>query len=342
VTYRDLDAAIDAVEDGKRSGDVAVGFGGFAINAARAAVRDLPAGTVRVVTLVPWAEYPAVSRALPEGVVLDPILVGDDPSGRLPNSLVLSDPSRDLRSILKGSHDLHALLDLDRIPEGSLGASTVAAGRIPAEFARELLCRCRDRGSLFAWCGGADVPADVEADCPILLVDREEAQQILGVEAPEPEAETWELALELARRARVSGAIRVVTGGGKHPTAVVRNHWAYRECLEAVPVSVADPKHPKGAGDTFAARFLAAAFTDEPGRRRGKPDLAAALQHARFAAAEYVASGRHPTATEIEAAIAGRPDYRDGRVHAVQSRPVTWQQGPSAPRSILWSWPPLP
>jgi sugar/nucleoside kinase (ribokinase family) len=339
VTYRDLDASLDAVEDGKRSGDVGVEFGGFAMNAARAAVRCLPAGAVHLVTLVPWAEYPAVSRSMPEGAIFDPILLDDAPSGRLPDSLVLSDPSRDLRAILKGRHDLHSLLSLERITEGALGASIIAVGRVPAEFARKLLDQCQRRESLFAWCGGSALPVELEAECPILLVDRDEAVEML--EWPDSGAGTGELALALARRARVSGAIRVVTGGGTRPTAAACDAGGSWECLEADPVTIADPKHPKGAGDGFAARFLATAFADRTGVARRKPALPEALQHARFAAAEFVASGHHLAAEEIEAAIAGRSEYGEKGGHALRRRLVP--KTPSRiPSLISRHWPPVP
>jgi sugar/nucleoside kinase (ribokinase family) len=343
ITYRDLDAAIDAVEDGKRSGDVGVEFGGFAVNAARAAVQVLPDGSVHIVTIVPWAEYPAVSRAMPGGAVFDPILVDDAPSGRLPDSLVLSDPSRDLRAILKGRHDLHALLSLERIPAGALHAAIVAVGRVPAEFARALLEQCRSRESRFAWCGGAALPIELEVDCPIVLVDRDEARELLDRGEPETEADAGpgELALALARRARLPGAIRVVTGGGTRPTAVVRDAGDSWECLEADPVTVADPKHPKGAGDGFAARFLAVAFADRGERPRRKPALAAALQHARFAAAEFVAHGRHLAAAEIEAAILGRPEYGRRGAHALRRRSVPKLQRRIS-NAVSRYWPSLP
>ncbi|WP_143206526.1 hypothetical protein [Singulisphaera sp. GP187] len=339
VTYRDLDASLDAVEDGKRSGDVGIEFGGFAMNAARAAVQSLPDGSVRLVTLVPWAEYPAVSRAMPAGAVLDPILLDDAPSGRLPDSLVLSDPSRDLRAILKGRHDLHSLLSLERITEGALGAAIIAVGRVPAAFARALLEQCQRRDSRFAWCGGAALPAELESECPILLVDRDEAIEML--EWDHPEAGTRELAVALARRARVSGAIRVVTGGGTRPTAVVRDAGGSYECLEADPVTIADPRHPKGAGDSFAARFLAVAFADRSGSSRRQPALGEALQHARFAAAEFVASGFHRPAEAIEAAIAARPEYGEEGVYALRRRTVSKRPSRFS-NAIARHWPPVP
>jgi sugar/nucleoside kinase (ribokinase family) len=318
---------------------VGVEFGGFALNAGRAAVQVLPAGTVHIVTIVPWAEYPAVSRAMPEGTILDPILLDDAPSGRLPDSLVLSDPSRDLRAILKGRHDLHALLSLERITEGALRASLVAVGRVPEEFARELLDQCERRGSLFAWCGGAALPMELESRCPILVVDRDEAVELLGWE--DSEAETGELALALARRARVTGAIRVVTGGGTRPTAAVRDAGSSWDCLEGDPVTVADPKHPKGAGDGFAALFLATAFADRRGLPRRRPLLEDALQHARFAAAEFVANGYHIAAEEVEASIAGRPEFGDGGVHSLRRRSVP-KVRPGSLASIARWWPPIP
>jgi hypothetical protein len=46
---------------------------------------------------------------------------------------------------------------------------------------------------------------------------------------------------DLVRRARVPSAIQVVTGGGTHPTAVIRDAGGAWDCLEADPVSAIDP-----------------------------------------------------------------------------------------------------
>ena len=309
ITYRDLDTCLDSVAglgDGKRSTEMAVGFGGFPLNAARAAVAALPAGSVHVVTVVPWAEFPALSRAMPDEVVFDAILAGHDPSLRLPNSLVFSDAAQDRRTILKGHHTMHDWLSPAFIPQGALQAPVVAVGRIPETPARELQRHCLRLGTWFAWCGGSSLPLELEADCQVLLVDRDEAVELLGLERPHS---TSDMALALATRAQVRSAVRVVTGGGSEPTAVVLDAGNRWDCLEGDQVTVDDPKHPKGAGDTFAARFLATVFSD-PSAPLHPAELARALQHARFAAAAYVATGQHATPGEVEAAIASRGDYR--------------------------------
>ncbi|WP_165071753.1 hypothetical protein [Paludisphaera rhizosphaerae] len=189
-------------------------------------------------------------------------------------------------------------------------------GRIPAERVLDLLQHTGDRNAPIAWCGGGDLPHDLEAVCPIVVVNREDAIRMLDAES---QTATIELALGLSRRAKQAGAIRVVTGGGSRPIALVRESRGVWECLEADPVAVSHPRHLAGVGDVFAARLLSAALAENPARLTAELPLADALQLARFAAAGYIADGVQPTTEEIEAAVAARPEYRPQGVHAVRS-----------------------
>lgn len=290
-TYLDaeVEVPIDSLATGKGKQDVrvAAGAGGFALNAARAIADRFSAGAVSVVTVSAWLDWPRLRQSLPDGVTLDAILAGPIDAPWPPVSVIVN-PSAACRLLRDRVDDDAALWRADRVASGALAARLHVLGRLPAEFALDVLRRCRAADARFAWCGGYSLPLELERECDFLLVNSAEARRLLGV--AEGSGTPRELAIVLAGRATREGAVRIVTGGGgAATTAAIRAGKTIRG-HEARPAAVAPEKITtlKGVGDAFAATFLAAACFDDRGAPRRRPDVEGGLAAAQRAAGRFI------------------------------------------------------
>jgi hypothetical protein len=295
-TYLDaeVEIALATLAEGKGKVDVEVAavLGGFASNAARALDGRLPAGSVRLVTVTSWLDWPRLRGALPASVMLDAILDGTGSSSSWPSISVIVNPAAACR-LLRGRGDADAAQwTLDRVTAGALAARLHILGRVPSTFLAELLAR-RTEGMRIAWCGGDALSLEHETELDLLCVNAAEAGRLLGTTVRSP----GELARGLAARATAIGAVRLVTGRGESPAvAAVREAQAVRCHEGAAPAKIASSRvqRLKGVGDVFAASFLVEACFDARGVARRRVDVTGALASARKAAARFITSKAWP------------------------------------------------
>ena len=275
---------------GKVDARVSVAIGGFACNAARAIAGDFSAGSIHVVTAASWLDVPRLRASLPDPIELDAIAIGksgeiDAASVAPPPISIVINPADACRILRDPMDDADEPWQLDRVPAGALSAHLHVLGRLPVPFVSALCDRIRSGGAKLAWCGGYALPDELEKQCDIMCVNSKEARRLLGAElTPRQCAEA------LARRAEVSGAVRVVTGGGATATAAAIREGDAVRCHEAPPGDVAkqDIKRLLGVGDAFAAKFLATACFDASGQARHRLDIPGALAAAQATAAEFI------------------------------------------------------
>lgn len=277
---------IEAVAGAKSKVDapVSLALGGFACNAARAVEARFPTGAVRVVTRA--LDRDLLRRSLSKRIGIDAIPT-KSAAGMPPISVIL-DPGGACRIFRdRGDRDA-AEWRADRVPASARAASLHVLGRLPIPFAEKILERCHAAGARFAWCGGDSLPIALEQRTDILCVNTAEASRMLGTAGQTPRA----LAEGLAYRARVGGAVRVVTGGGRAPTAAAIRAADGIHCHEAANRTVAREKIRRllGVGDAFAGHFLATACFDERGVPRASVDVKRGLSEAQRAAAKFIQS----------------------------------------------------
>lgn len=296
-TYLDVEVEVPAVSltsgKGKVDARITARPGGFPCNAAHTLADRFSPGEVHVVTVAPPSEWPRIRAELPASVRLDALSTA---SGELPISVII-DPAKTCR-ILRDPWDERAKdWELDRVPRGALEARLQVAGRLPPDFARELLEWGRARGARFAWCGGDALPLELERECDLVCLNTAEASRLLGAQGFTPR----ELALALAARARVKDAVRVVTGRGQAPTAAAHRQRRAVRCVERSPGAVAAEKIRRllGVGDAFAAHFLAEACFDSRGEARPRLEVAGALLAAQRAAARFLTEAPRPGALRV-------------------------------------------
>jgi hypothetical protein len=286
-TYLDaeVELAIASLASGKGKLDAPVTavVGGFASNAARALADRLPASALHVVTVASWLDWPRVRASLPGTVELDAIIVD---SLAWPPISVIVNPAGECR-LLRGRGDEDAASwRLDRVASGARGADLHLLGRLPDPFVRDLLAASRGTGARVAWVGGDAIAPELEVAFALMCVNTAEAMRLVGA----GEASPRELARELAARASVDDAVRVVTGRGSAPTAAAvrtaRDIVLHESTPAPIPRGAA--RRLKGAGDLFAARFVVDACCDERGARRDVLHVATALASAQAAAARFI------------------------------------------------------
>lgn len=288
-TYLDAEVEVPLAVLGEGKGkldtEVRAIFGGFACNAARALGTRLPSGSVRLVTVTSWLDWPRLRAGLPERIALDAI-VDDATDGRWPPISVIINPSGACRLLRGRAEQDAASWSVDRVASGALGARLHAVGRLPIPFVAALLDRSRASDARVAWCGGDALPRELETRCHLLCVNTAEASRLLGATGRSPS----ELARELARRAP-PGAVRLVTGrGDASPVAAVRGPRGVRlhEGARPVPIPPSKVRRFKGVGDAFAAHFLVEACFDARGTPRRRLEVGGALRSAQRAAAKFI------------------------------------------------------
>jgi hypothetical protein len=290
-TYLDaeVEVPLPVLAEGKGKLDVAVRtvLGGFASNAARALARRFPKETIRVVTVTSWLDWPRLRAGLPGDVVLDAIVTDTADAAWPPVSVILN-PASTCRLLRSPRARDDARWSIERVPAGALAAPLQALGRLPADFVAGVFDRAHAAGARVAWCGGDALPRDLEVACDLVCLNVAEAARLLGSSSTSPR----ELALALAARAR-SGAVRLVTGRGASPAVAALKAGRRVRGFEGAPPAPIEPSRVgrfKGAGDVFAAHFLASACFDGRGTPRARLDLDAALSAARSATAKFIRS----------------------------------------------------
>lgn len=272
-----IELGLDALAGGKGKLDVAPRrrAGGFACNAARTLAGRLEA---RIVTVAGPCEAARLRAALPAAVALTAIDPGGDPP--LPVTVVL-DPAGACR-ILRDPAEADAAAWRWAAVGAAVDAELHVLGRLPATFVDEVVAAARTRGARVAWCGGAAIAPTTLAAVDVACVNLREAAALVGGAG---DAQT--LARALAEAAQPDGAIRVVTGGAG-PTAAAQRRGDVIELVTAAPAAAGPVVTLLGAGDAFAAGFLAAAaFVDgrpraalavEPGLAAGQAAAAAVVR----------------------------------------------------------------
>jgi sugar/nucleoside kinase (ribokinase family) len=291
-TYLDAEVTVGdetlAAGKGKVDTAVTVLFGGFACNAARALVERLPRGSLRVVTLTSWLDWPRLRAALPGEVELDAILA-ERARDEWPPVSVIINPGGACKLLRSPADDDADEWRIDRVAAGALAAPLHVLGRLPERFVGDLLDRARANGARVAWVGGEALTRAHEAAFDLICVNTAEAQRLLRSTTDS----TRELATALA--ARASGAsLRLVTGRGSAPAAAaVRDARGKIVVHEQAPAAIpkAQMRRLKGAGDVFAAHFVVGAAFDDRGKPRRQLDVAGALASASAVVARYIRRG---------------------------------------------------
>jgi sugar/nucleoside kinase (ribokinase family) len=292
-TYLDAEVSVPDATLAERKGkaDVAVSalFGGFACNAARALAGRLPRGSLRVVTLTSWLDWPRLRAALPDEVELDAIIDPDRSRDGWPPVSVIINPGGDCRLLRASGDDDADHWRIDRVAAGALEAPLHVVGRLPEPFVGDLLARARATGARVAWVGGSALSRAHQAGCDLICVNTAEAQRLLRSTSDSPR----ELATALAERAP-AGSVRLVTGRGAAPAAAaVQGARGSVVVHEQPPASIAKAqmRRLKGAGDVFAANFVVDAVFDRRGAPRARLDVVGALASANKIVARYIRRG---------------------------------------------------
>lgn len=291
-TYWDVlvEVPLASLAAGKGKSDVpfATVLGGFANNAARTlGARD----RLRVITVAAACDRARIEARLPRSVVLELMPAPGDDTAPVPVTVVIN-PASDCRILRDPRASEDPAWSAAAISQASFAADLHIFGRLPEAFVGDAARRIRKAGSgVLAWCGGSALALEREIDFDALCVNRREAGELLGQSDPEPA----EAARQLAARARVPNAVRLVTGRGGAATAVALAHGGVIDLYEVAPAAVAPENIRRllGVGDAFAATFLRALYlenTADPIAAR----IAPALDLARAAAS------RHLTATDEE------------------------------------------
>ncbi|MDB4964067.1 MAG: Sugar or nucleoside kinase, ribokinase family [Myxococcales bacterium] len=286
-TYLDaeVEVAVGSLATGKGKVDTQVRavLGGFGCNAARALARVMPAGAVHLTTVISRVDLPRLQAEVPPEVVLDPIL---HDSLAWPPITVIVNPAGECRLLRGRAEEDTVHWTLERVRAQTLSAPLQVLGRVPLSMVRALLARRRG-GTRIAWCGGNAIPLDLERELDLLCVNTAEAQRLLETQESSP----GKLAQDLAMRANVASAVRLVTGRGRAPAvAAVREQGAVmlHEGPPPAEIGPLEIRQLKGVGDVFAARFLAAACVDSDGQARSTLDVARALTIAAAAATAFI------------------------------------------------------
>jgi len=294
-TYLDAEVTIPlamlAEGKGKVDAQVNAAFGGFACNAARAIGPQLPAGSVRVVTVCSELDLPRLRARLPANVVLDAILDGSDPSSWPPLSVIIN-PAGECRLLRGRGEEDAAQWILDRVGADALAAQLHIVGRVPLPFVGALVAR-RAPSTRIAWCGGDAISEQLERELDLACVNVVEAQRLLGSSETSPR----DLAQALAQRAARSGALRLVTGRGDAPAVAAVHEGSSVRCYEGAPpakLPASEVRRLKGVGDVYAARFLIEACVDANGQPRAQLAVEQALAVAAEAATAFITSDEAP------------------------------------------------
>jgi sugar/nucleoside kinase (ribokinase family) len=292
-TYLDAEVTVAdaALAEGKSKADIAVTalFGGFACNAARALVGRLPRGSLRVVTLASWLDWPRLRAALPDDVELDAMLADDRQRYPWPPVSVIINPGGACKLLRAPADDDAPHWRIDRVAAGALAAPLHVVGRLPEHFVGNLLERTRATGARAAWVGGAALSRAHLTAFDLICVNTAEAQRLLRSTSESPR----ELAAALARRA-ATGSVRLVTGRGSAPTAAAMHVSRGKLVVhEQPPAAIAkrQVRRLKGAGDVFAANFIVDAVFDHRGAPRARLEVAGALKSAQQIVARYIRRG---------------------------------------------------
>jgi sugar/nucleoside kinase (ribokinase family) len=291
-TYLDAEVTVPAetLAEGKGKVDVEVTtlFGGFACNAAHAVAGRLPRGSLRVVTVASWLDWPRLRDGLPDGVELDAIVATDRSTAWPPVSVIIN-PGGACKLLRSPADDDASEWRIDRVAAGALAAPLQILGRLPGEFVGGVLEQARGSGSRVAWVGGDALEREHESAFDLICVNTAEAQRLLGSTSDSPR----ELATALGARA-AGPSVRLVTGRGSAPAAAaVRDARGKLVIHEQPPSPIKKPqmRRLKGAGDVFAANFVVGAVFDERGEPRKRLDVVAALASAGEITARYIRRG---------------------------------------------------
>lgn len=292
-TYLDAEVTVPAetLAEGKGKVDVAVDalLGGFACNAARALTRRLPRGSLRVVTVTSWLDWPRLRDGLPDGVELDAIVATDRARTAWPPISVIVNPGGACKLLRSPADDDANEWRVERVAAGALAAPLQVLGRLPAPFVGDVIERAHAAGARIAWVGGEALAREHEAAFDLMCVNAAEAQRLVRSTSSSPR----ELATALAARA-AKPSVRLVTGRGSAPAAAaVRDARGKIVVHEQAPSPIKKPqvRRLKGAGDVFAAHFVVGAAFDERGAQRARLDVAGALASASEITARYIRRG---------------------------------------------------
>jgi sugar/nucleoside kinase (ribokinase family) len=289
----ELQVPLPSLSAGKGKVDVPVTLtiGGFACNAARAIEGHAGVGCC-VVTVCAPADQARVQHALPPATRFCPMLSQDDPA-LLPDISVILNPASDCRILRDPGAEDDPSFRVDMIAAEAWLSELQVLGRVPIPFARALIERLRQSGKRIAWCGGDALPQELEEVCDVLCVNTAEASSLLGLAVGE--ASTLELACALAKRAKPSDAMRLVTGRGAQPTIVALREGdaIHTQESEPTPIRKEEIAGFLGVGDAFAANFLVTTFVQADGSLRARPDPTHGLQVAQEAASHFLT---HPRA----------------------------------------------
>jgi len=286
-TYLDAEVEVDlaslATGKGKVAAPVRVQPGGFACNGALSFARYLPPESIHVITALNLLDRPRLHAHLPKGVSLDPLTTGVE--DWLPISIIIN-PARECRILRDPHEDDCEPWQIERVSSGALAARLHVLGRLPTSFVADVLEQCRTNQGRLAWCGGADLPLDLERQCDLMCVNTAEASRLLEVSGQT----TREMAEALARRAGVDQAVRVVTGRGTSPTVAGLRLGERVRLFESSPIAVEPNRIVRllGVGDCFAACFLANACFKPNGSERKKLDIDGALEAAQISAGQFI------------------------------------------------------
>jgi len=288
-TYWDaeIEVAIESLGTGKGKRDlpVRVVLGGWAANAAGALAGRFPAGDVAVVTVSAALDLPRLCAQLPAGVRLEILDSGEDATA-MPPVAVIVNPASDCRLLRDPMAGRDACWTPGSVEPATLAAPLHLLGRLPPDYARGVVDAAHANGGRTGWVGGDALPIELERDLDGMGVNSDEAGRLLQTDGAAPA----DNAVALLARAAAPGAVRVVTGRSAAPAvAAVRETDGVR-CHEAPSTLIPRERitRLKGAGDTFAATFLAATWFDQEGVFQARPRVEAALADAQQAAEAFI------------------------------------------------------
>ena len=169
---------------------------GHVLDAAQEAVKILGPGMVRVVLPVAWARYPRLLRTSSDAVLV-PIIVDGNALASTRARASVNHSSTNHRGY--DQHGLnstpHPLLTLERFSEGSLRSRVFAASEIEIAAAVESSGRVPQTSNSIRLVWSAASGGSIEADCPVVVLNRGDAVALLG---GGEDAGTAELAVALA------------------------------------------------------------------------------------------------------------------------------------------------
>lgn len=288
-TYWDAEVEVDIASlgtgKGKQDLPVRVMLGGWACNAAANLAHRFDGAQLCVVTVASTLDLARLQAQLPHGVRLEVIDSGDT-AASMPPIAVIVNPSSACRLLRDPLAHRDGLWEYPLVAEATAPARLHLLGRVPVPFAQGVAAAARAHGGRTGWVGGDALPPALEREFDMLCVNSAEAGRLLGTDGATPAANAAAL---LARTDR-PGAVRVVTGGSKAPTVAAVREPAGARCYTA-PASLIPRERItrlKGAGDCFAAHFLAATWFGDDGTFLSEPRVAAALVQAQQAAEAFI------------------------------------------------------